>query len=50
MLLVAVVLSKRAARIGALRTEVINLILFVMIYRTHRSSLQAQAAASRKTR
>lgn len=43
MLLVAVMLSKRAARTGALHTEVIYLILLVTIYRACRSGLQAWA-------
>lgn len=44
MLLVAVVLSQHAARVGMLHREVINLILFVMISSTCRSGSQAQAA------
>lgn len=48
MLLVAVVFSKGAARIGTLHREEINLILFVMISRTCRSRSQAQAATLRQ--
>lgn len=44
MLLVAVVLSQHAARVGMLHREVINLILFVMISSTCRRGSQAQAA------
>lgn len=43
--LVALVFSKIAASIGILGTEVISLIIFIMIYMTWRSGLQAQAAS-----
>lgn len=45
MLLFALVFSKIAASIGILGTEVINLIIFITIYMTCRSGLQAQAAS-----